>query len=348
MRKSIDASIKKIKKYTGPSLRRIQPYIKHVEPYLPYLKKNTIIIVAGIGILSGLIFSCTHGTTPVMPHSELTLPAESPYEFVISGTGLVEANSENINISAHSSGIVESISVVDGQTVKKGDVLFTLDQRSLKAELALRTEETRVLENTLESTRVNLKDLQDQLTRSEKLGSGVAISVDQLQRRRFAAEKAKTQVAEAESSLKRAQANLHLTEVNLQKLTIKAPIDGTVFKVRTRVGEFVGEVKNAPSPILMGNMHPPYVRVQIDENDGWRFIKGTPAKAFLQSNPKMSFDLKFIRIDPYAQAKTNLSGDSREVVDTRVIECVYEILGNTDSLFIGQQLDVFVKANEAP
>ncbi len=348
MYKSIDDFIKKIKKYMMPYLKQLQPYIKHVESYLPYLKKNKIIIVACIGILSGLIFSCTRGTTPVMPHSELTLPATSPYEFVISGTGLVEANSENINISAPSSGIVESISVVDGQTVKKGDVLFTLDQRSLKAELGLRREESKVLENTLESARVNLKDLEDQLARSEKLGSGVAISIDQLQRRRFAVEKAKAQVAEAESSLKRSQANLHLTEVNLQKLTVTAPIDGTVLKIRTRIGEFVSDTKNTSSPILMGNMTPLYVRIQIDENDGWRFVKGTPAKAFLQSNPKMSFDLKFIRIDSYAQAKTNLSGDSREVVDTRVIECVYEILGNTESLFIGQQLDVFIKANEAP
>lgn len=325
----------------------IKPYTHYVEPYTPYLRKHFLVVIAGIGIFSSIIFSFTSGTAPILPHNELTLPATSPYEHVISGTGLVEANSENINISASSSGIIESISVKDGQNVKKGEVLFTLDQRSLKAELALKTEEVKVLAAALETAKVNFKDLEDQLGRSEKLGSGVAISVDQLQRRRFAVQKAKAEVAHAESELTRAQAALHLTQVNLDKLTVTAPIDGMIFKVRTRIGEFVGEVKNTPSPILMGNREPLYLRVQIDENDAWRFVKDLPARAYLKSNPKISFDLKFIQIDPYAQGKQNLSGDSREQVDTRVIECIYEILGETQGLFIGQQLDVFMKAEKS-
>ena len=58
----------------------------------------------------------------------------------------------------------------------------------------------------------------------------------------------------------------------------------------------------------MGNHIPLYLRVQIDENDGWRFLNGSKAYAYLKSNKDISFPLKFIHIEPYAQQKKTAWG----------------------------------------
>ncbi len=36
----------------------------------------------------------------------------------------------------------------------------------------------------------------------------------------------------------------------------------------------------------------------------------------------------------------------QERVDTRVLQVIYQVLGTDVSLFVGQQLDVFIEANE--
>ena len=46
--------------------------------------------------------------------------------------------------------------------------------------------------------------------------------------------------------------------------------------------------------------------------------------------------------------KKQLGGESSELVDTRIIECVYEIEGRPKNIYIGQQMDVFIEADAGP
>ena len=72
---------------------------------------------------------------PPLPN-QLTLPAESLYPATVSGSGLIEANSRNIEIGSFVSGIVVAVPIVEGRWVKAGDTLFVLDRRLSEAELA--------------------------------------------------------------------------------------------------------------------------------------------------------------------------------------------------------------------
>ena len=140
---------------------------------------------------------------------------------------------------------------------------------------------------------------------------------------------------------------LGLAEVMLDKISVYAPVDGRVLKVRVRPGEFVsaGTVASL-SPILMGSDSPLYLRVTIDENDLWRFTPTAKATAVLRSNKEITFPLRFVRVEPYVQPKQNLTGDMNERVDTRVLEVIYAIDGSASNVFIGQQLDVFIEASK--
>ncbi len=65
-------------------------------------------------------------------------PAKSPFSDSLAGAGLIESSSENIAISPPQTGLCREVNVKIGQQVKKGDVLFKLDDRTRKAELFVR------------------------------------------------------------------------------------------------------------------------------------------------------------------------------------------------------------------
>ena len=56
----------------------------------------------------------------------------------MAGAGIVEPETENISIGSPLPGVVVEVNVKVGQKVKAGDPLFRLDDRQLKAELAIR------------------------------------------------------------------------------------------------------------------------------------------------------------------------------------------------------------------
>src|SRR5262245_46652999 len=65
-------------------------------------------------------------------------PAAATFANTVAGVGLVEPSSENIAVSTPVSGLVIAVQVKAGDRVQRGAPLFSLDDRDLKAELALR------------------------------------------------------------------------------------------------------------------------------------------------------------------------------------------------------------------
>jgi hypothetical protein len=101
--------------------------------------------------------------------------------------------------------------------------------------------------------------------------------------------------------------------------------------------------RTAEPLILLGNLDRLHVRVDIDENDAWRFSKTAPAVAFVRGNPSLRTELQFEYIEKYVIPKRSLTGDSTERVDTRVMQIVYSFKGDTLVVFPGQLMDVFIE-----
>ena len=310
-------------------------------------------LIGGLGILLGILFSLTYGSPKPPTPNQLSLPPSAPFDKTVSGTGLVEASTRNINIGSHLSGIVSKVAVTEGDRVKAGDILFVIDERAAKAEVEQRSSEADAANANIANARAALEDVQDQLKRAEGLTAGKSISMDELQRRRFAVKRATAAVMVAQSQYESAKAAQETAQVTLGRLSVTAPVDGRILKVRVRPGEFIMAGGTGDSPILMGEDNPLYLRVEIDENDVWRYQSAAKAIASLRSNKNITYPLSFVRIEPYVQPKKNLNGDMSERVDTRVLEVVYRIDTATGAdakgqtpLYIGQQMDVFVEGKD--
>jgi len=303
------------------------------------------VIVAAAGLAGAILFSFTKGNPPPPPSNNLVSPPSTPYAQSVSGTGLVEANSRNIEVGVFVSGIISEVKVNEGDKVKAGDLLLVTDKRSAEADLQMKKKDLASAEAAVKTAQAQLDDSDDLQKRYDSLKGGVAISVTQQQRQMFATRRAQAGLEQAKAALESSRAALRLAQVLLEQHTVRTPIDGEVLKVRVRAGEFAA-AGAAVAPLVIGNTNPLHLRVQIDENDLWRFNRKAKATAYLRSNKERKYQLDFVRVEPLVQPKTQLSGNAAEQVDTRIMEVVYAInLQEEAPLYVGQQLDVFVDAD---
>jgi HlyD family secretion protein len=344
------------------------------------IRKYIIPLVAVAGVLFA-IWTALQSARPVAPAKPIAEPARSPYSTKISGSGIVEASTRNIAIGAHVSGIVTQVFVKVGSKVKAGDPLFTLDDRKQLADLALqetflaesqsrlkrlqeapRQEELPRAYATVKEAEANLEDLRFQLKIVEGIADKRAISVEELNRRKYAAQAAEARLARARADLKlleagswredievakaevaRTEAGVKAARVEIERLTVRAPMAGEILQINIRPGEFAQSGAPAQPLLLLGNLDKMHVRVDIDENDAWRFKPEAPAMAFIRGQPKFKTDLTFEYVESYVIPKRSLTGDSTERVDTRVMQVIYSFKRGQLPIYPGQQMDVFIE-----
>ena len=243
---------------------------------------------------------------------------------------MVEPNSELIAIGTHLSGVVTAVHARVGQKVRKGHPLFTIDGRDTRARLALELAR-------LESARVTEADVTRQYALYDAVSDRRAISQDELDRRRFAVEAANRAVREAE-------ARIQVLRTELERLTVRAPMDGTVLHVNVRNGEYASAGTARESLMVLGNVEPLHVRVEVDETDIARYDPQAPAFASMRGNAEAKTPLTFVRAEPLVRPKRTLTGDGNERVDTRVLQAIYAIPDGAFQVAVGQEVDVFIEA----
>lgn len=291
------------------------------------LARYKLPILALLGILFALYF-VFKSNKPVQVAAPIAEPAQTSFKNYIAGSGLIEAQSENISVGTPLSGVVSKVAVAVGSRVKAGEVLFTLDGRDVQADVPVKRAD-------VAEAQANLRDAQNQLQRMAEIPDQRAVSAEELDRRRIA-------VNLAQARLDNAQAQLQAIEVHLERLIVRAPISGEVLQVNVRRGEYAQAGVLATPLVLLGNLGKLHVRVDIDENDAWRFKPGARAQGFLRGNHNAEADLKFVRVEPFVVPKTSLTGDSNERVDTRVLQVIYSFDRAQLPAYVGQQMDVYI------
>ena len=286
------------------------------------------IAFAGI-LLAILVASRANKTLP--PATPVAAAPQPPYRAFVAGSGIIEANTENIAIGTHIAGIVSKIYVQIGSQVKAGDPLFTIDDRAQRALLATKAAGVKVAE-------AQLAHANYELGLGEGLTEKRVLSLEDRETRRSNAQTAEAQVAQV-------KADLESAKTDLERLTVRAPVDGQVMQLKVRPGEFAPTGVLAQPLILFGGTEPMNVRVNVDENDAWRVRTNADAIGYLRGNNQIRTPLRFVRFEPYVVPKTSLTGDATERVDTRVLQVVYSFERGTLPIYIGQQMDVYIDAS---
>ncbi|MDO9104018.1 MAG: efflux RND transporter periplasmic adaptor subunit [Methylovulum sp.] len=292
-------------------------------------------------------YTVVTGSQPVPIAEAVAEPASAPFKTFIAGSGIIEAESQNIAVGTPLSRIVSKVTVKVGDQVKAGMPLFYLDDRDTLAELAVKRADLAKARADAGIAQASLADARSLHELAQAVTDRRAISGEELLKRRNALGVAKAQLDSALAVVQQTEAGLANTQTTLERLVVRAPIDGEVLQVNIRPGEFAQAGLLTTALLVLGNLEQLHVRVDIDENDVWRFDKGGKALAFLRGNRNFKAELKLAYIEPYVVPKKSLTGDSTERVDTRVLQALYSFDPQQLPVYVGQQMDVFIETQES-
>ncbi|MCC6659573.1 MAG: biotin/lipoyl-binding protein [Phycisphaerales bacterium] len=349
------------------------------------------IITIGVAVLGLLVAIAVVATaTQELPDPPPAQPpAVNPYPRGIAALGFVEPASRQVDVGAPEPGLVTRVFVRVGDAVHPGDSLFALDDRALRADLltaraardraaadlatlraAPRPEDIPPLEARVLQARADLERATSTYRRVAEAGESSAATAEEVTQRRLAMEWARAGLAAAEADLARTKAGtwgpqvdaaraevarqdaaVQATQLRIDRLMVAAPSDGTVLKRYIEPGEYLSFVGSGPPAIVLGDLSTLHVRAQVDEEDTPMLHEGAEAVARIRGPVDERVALRMLRIEPLAIPKSQITGAATELVDTRVVEVVFEVVppapGAAPSvrLYPGEAVDVFISVD---
>jgi HlyD family secretion protein len=257
-----------------------------------------ISILVSIGVVLGWYWS---KPKPVLVRVEAV--SVGPIESTIANTraGTVEA-CQRAKLSPSIGGLIAKLPIKQGDEVKAGQLLLSLWNEDLKAQLKLTEREA--VANTARATEVCVvadvarKEANRQVRLLEQ-----NLSSDDKAERAVGDAKARAAACLAAKESKRvAQAKVDVSKANLDRTRLIAPFAGIVAKINGEMGEYVTPsppgIPTPPAVDLVDN-NCLYVSAPIDEVDAAQVRIGQPVRISLDAFPKRTFDGSVRRIAPY-------------------------------------------------
>jgi HlyD family secretion protein len=345
-----------------------------------------VLAVAGLGLGLYMVKATTKPPQKAQPVAE---PSKAPFPAYVSGAGLIEASTENVKVGSPTGGLVTKVFVKVGDHISKGQPLWQMDDGPKRAELARyeaavtsaeaaleklragnREEEVRKQEMQLAQSKVQLEDARTQLALREAAykEDNRAVSQDEVNQVRNTVRQREAAAAFQQTELERlkagtwapdlrvqeaavqeARAQVLQTRADLERLTVRSPLDGEVMQVKIHAGEFAPAGQTDDALMLLGNNNVLNVRADVDEQDAWRVDRTQPAVAYPRGRSDLKIPLTFLRVEPYVVPKKSLTGAATERVDTRVLQVLYSFRQPEDfRVYAGQQMDVYIQAQPLP
>jgi HlyD family secretion protein len=293
--------------------------------------------------------------------------------------GVVEPKSGEIKIAAPVAGRVSEVMVKINDKVAADEPLVRLEDEAAQARLAsaqaqaamrqkARDEKSagkaanrRDAEDAVaeaEAALVDARNTFDKAVRAKRTGSGSDATItaartawthaqDNLDRQRSQLRKIEAQSGtplptQLEGQLNIARAELRTAVAELEKLTIRAPLAGTVLKVAVKPGELAGPAASQPL-LLLGDLSQLRVRAELDEHNVGKIKLGEAVTVRADAFRGRTFAGKVAAIAPLVQpARLNASG-SRNVTDFSITEVMID-LNEPGPLVAGMNVDVYFES----
>lgn len=166
---------------------------------------------------------------------------------------------QSVDVRARVSGFVDRVHFTEGSLVEAGDLLFTLDPRTFRAELSR-------LEAQKREADVRLDLARSEAARVEPLIGSRAVSVEEVEKRR-------QDVASAEAAVGASQASLEGARLSVEFARIVAPISGRVGRAQVTRGNLVsGGSGDSTVLTTLRSIDPIYFYFTPDERTARRIL----------------------------------------------------------------------------
>ncbi len=304
------------------------------------------------------------GNAPT-PAPAAAQPTEEAGPETVIAPGIVEPWGDGVNLSAQEAGWIAEIQVREGEKVKAGQLLATLEDASqrhavelaraelVEAEAALAkiergatAEELRQAQADYESARARSDLARSNAERTARLHADKAVpdseaerAVDEARAESARADGAEARLAEvkrgaraedraaARARVAAARARLSLAEANLARRRVVAPSDGAVLLSRFHVGEFYN--LGAGPIFALGDLTRLQVRLEVDEIDARDVSSGAVCEVFSDSGVRLAKG-SIVRLAPKMGRRALAIESPTARADVRVREILVEVPASSE------------------
>ena len=299
--------------------------------------KKKIFIGAGIVVLLGAI---AYANVKFKRSDGIEVTTEGVQkrhlEAIVSASGKIQPK-RDVNISADTMGRVTDLAVEEGDRVTKGQFLLQIDPRNLRsavqrtqASLAAASSQVEQLRVAIESSKVALKQAEDNYTRQQNLWKGGLTTRETLERSESDLKLRQADLRSQEQQLRTQElrkdsesATAESARFDLSKVRIESPIAGIVTRRNIEEGETVviGTMNNAGTVLLtIADMSIIEAEVEVDETDIPSVRFGQPAKVTIDAMPGQTFMGKVTEIgNSPIQTGTSTQQSSTQATNFKVI-----------------------------
>lgn len=344
-------------------------------------KRRIALAVVLAVIATGSMLFAIAAMGPVQPmwSSSAEPPREKRWQAV--APGRVEACSGHIKVASAVIGVVQKVLVKANDKVFAGEALIQLADDELRARLAAAETQVAMRERARDERSASggaktRRKAQDAVAEAERTLYDARSAVDRAAARLRAKTGSEADLTAARLALTRAQNELPTRQAELRaieddalptslegqlsiaraeyavaraaldKMTVRAPIDGTVLQVNVREGEAVSPGSPQP-PLQLADLSAMCVRSELDERDIGAVKVGQAVVVRATAFPGREFEGSVTSVAPLIEPGRLEAPGSRDQTDVDVVRVVVGLTAPGE-LTSGMKADVYFRSGQEP
>lgn len=276
-------------------------------------KTIAVIIVLGLGVAAYFLRNDLPKTGAATGPSARPTTAEviqTNISFAVNAAGEI-GPAEQVSVRPEINGKIEQLPVDIGDAVKKGDLLFKLDDKELQQQRASNLTD-------IERARLSLEKAERDFKRAQELLAEKLISQE-------LHDDTKTIFELAKNSLDRAQKDLAIIDERLTKTEVRAPFDCTILTRPVSTGQAVsgsGGFNSGTEVLTIADLNSMVINAHVNQADVPRLKPDQTVEVAVEAVAGLKVTGIVERIAPQATIKNNIKGFAARIalknVDPRV------------------------------
>lgn len=273
----------------------------------------TLLVIAGLA--AGGYFLWKHKPAKEETENRITRPTTAVVEatninFAVTVAGEI-APAEQVSVRPEINGKISTLNVDVGDKVKKGAVLFTLDDKELQNQKSSSVTE-------IDRARLQVEQADRNYKRNQELFASKLLSLE-------AYESSRTDLLLASNALERAQRELSVLDEKLSKTVLVAPFDCTVLTRPVSIGQAVagsGGMSGGTEVLTIADLNQMVINAHVNQADVPRLKVGQQVQVAVEAVVGLHVAGLVDRIAPQATIRNNIKGFATRIaireIDPRI------------------------------
>lgn len=264
---------------------------------MPRLRTWLFIGIGSLGVLASIGWVSLRGGAGT-PEFTTEPVKRQPLRDSVAANGEVQAKTR-VNVGVQVTAAIKEIHVTDGQWVKAGDLLVTLDQERYKQALNQSEMGLRMARKDLEIAQATFSKQDQTYVRQERLNKAGLTSLEEFQQVKLARDTAATTLERARVAVQQSEAQTAIAQDDLSKTVIRATMAGQVTGLKAEKGETaIAGTTNLAGAVMMviSDLSEMMAEIRVGELDVVKVAVGQPAEVTVDALPGKVFQGKVLTV----------------------------------------------------